>query len=424
MERRVVITGFDVILPKVRNRKDFTQYLKAGIPTYGFLEEMKEAGFLCQVGGKISFLDDLFEEKLSDPELSRSSRCTKLAILCALRAWEDAGIEIDSYELDYDTGTYMGTGMGSLQMLNQKVIPAVDNKRIKRMGSYAIQNVMRSNISAHIGPLLKIGGVSMAYSNACSSGTDSLVDAFYTIKDGRQKRMVVGGVEEDTIDVWALFDTMFVMNRKHNETPTQASRPLSETAGGFIPSGGAGVLILESLESALERSAKIYAEVSSAYFNCGAQTNGGSMSFQNSEAAKDCIQKTLELAEQGPDEIQMINGHFTATKADPSEYKIWIDAFKKYGVELPMVQATKSLFGHTLGAAGIVELCAVLDQMEHGYIHPNINSEDLHPAITELHPEIQNNQSPNLTKDLNCVIKASFGFGDVNSCILLNRYHG
>ena len=198
---------------------------------------------------------------------------------------------------------------------------------------------------------------------------------------------------------------------------------MSASAAGFIPTGGAGVVVIENLDSALERGAHIYAEILSGSNNCGAQKNRGSMTYPNDEAAQRCVVEAINQSGIKPQDIQLVNGHFTGTKADTIEYKNWVEAFRSFGIDLPIVQASKSLFGHGLGAAGPIEICTVLNQFEKGYIHPNINCEDLHPTIAEytdgsnlLNQTIEQNE-------LNCAIKASFGFGDVNSCIILKKYN-
>jgi 3-oxoacyl-(acyl-carrier-protein) synthase len=213
---------------------------------------------------------------------------------------------------------------------------------------------------------------------------------------------------------------MRVLCRTHNDRPEAASRPMSATAAGFIPGSGAGVLHLESLDSALERGARIYAEVLGGALNCGGHRMGGSMTAPNPESVRRCIRAAVADAGISPDEIDAINGHLTATGADPREVANWAHALNRTPETLPTIHSTKSMIGHALGAAGALESVACILMLRDGYLHGSLNCEDVHPEIEAYARAIphQFREAP----DLRTIIKAGFGFGDVNACVIYRRW--
>jgi len=231
----------------------------------------------------------------------------------------------------------------------------------------------------------------------------------------------VGSCSDDGAYIWGGFDAMRVMTYKYNESPEKGSRPLSETASGFVPGSGAGALVLESLESALEREATIYAEVLGGNVNSGGQRNGGTMTAPNSEAVQKCIVDAMKDAKISPNEIDSINGHLTATIKDPTEIENWTKALNRKDNEFPYINSLKSMVGHCLAAAGAIEIVATVLQLKHQFVFPNINCEDVHPDIIKL---ISKEKIPTemIHKELNIIAKASFGFGDVNGCVIFRRY--
>jgi 3-oxoacyl-(acyl-carrier-protein) synthase len=234
--------------------------------------------------------------------------------------------------------------------------------------------------------------------------------------------MYVGGAEGSHYVIWAGFDAMRdVLCSQYNEHPELGSQPMAAGACGFVPASGAGVLRIEALDAALSRGAPILAELATAYCNSGGQRNGGSMTFPNPEGVVRCIRRALEDAEVVPDEISLINGHLTSTKADPLEVKEWIEALGLPHSRFPTIQATKSMIGHGLGAAGGMEAVAAVDQLARGYVHPSINCEAVHPEIAPISASIPRKLQE---RRLDVVIKASFGFGDVNGCLIFKRWQG
>ena len=214
---------------------------------------------------------------------------------------------------------------------------------------------------------------------------------------------------------------MRVMTYKHNESPEEGSRPMSASASGFVPGSGAGALVLESLESALKRNATIYAEVLGGNINSGGQRNGGTMTAPNAEAVQRCIIDAIKNSGISANDIDTINGHLTATSKDSLEIENWTKALNRKGTNFPYINSLKSMVGHCLAAAGSIESVATVLQLQKQFVFPNINCEDIHPEISAL---ISKEKIPkNLLKiELNIAAKASFGFGDVNGCIIFKRY--
>jgi 3-oxoacyl-(acyl-carrier-protein) synthase len=234
--------------------------------------------------------------------------------------------------------------------------------------------------------------------------------------------MLCGGVEAASHYIWAGFDSMRVLCRDFNDEPEKASRPLSASAGGFVPGAGAGILVLEALESAQARGAAIYAEVLGSGINCGGHRGGGSMTSPNPESVRRCIALALRDAGTDVSEVDAINGHLTATGADASEVASWAAALQREPGDLPGITATKSLVGHTLGAAGAVESVASVLMLRGGFLHPCLNSEDVHPEIQAYAASIPHcvQEKP----DLRIIVKAAFGFGDVNAALVFRKWEG
>src|SRR5690606_31820626 len=197
--------------------------------------------------------------------------------ITAVDCWRDAGLEVpaaDSAEPDFDTGAIIGTGVGGNDLMCGVAGPTIDAGRARRMGSTIVEQVMCSGVSARIGGILGLGGQVTTNSSACTTGTEAIIQALWQIQAGRARRMLAGGVEADSHYTWGSFDAMRVLATNRNDEPEQASRPMSATASGFVPGSGAGMLMLESLSSAEERGARIYAEVLGGQVNCGGQRQG------------------------------------------------------------------------------------------------------------------------------------------------------
>lgn len=425
MKRRVVVTGLGVVSSIGNTVEEFTESLRAGTSGAEVYPAMVEHRFGCHVAAVPTGVDEKAEQYFGEEMLLAMNSGHRLASIAAVDAWVDAGFEppaSDDDRVDWDTGAIIGTGVGGLDTTGGKIVPLTDAGKVRRIGSTGVEQVMASGVSARVSGILALGNQVTTNSSACSTGTEAIIMGLDRIRSGRAERMLCGGVEGESHYSWAGFDAMRVLSRKFNDAPKEASRPMSQSAAGFVPGAGAGLLMIESLESALERGASIHAEVSGGDLNCGGHRMGGSMTAPNPTAVQRCIQGALADAGIGPERVDVINGHLTATGADPSEIRSWAGALGCSPGDLPPITSTKSLIGHTLGAAGAIESIASVAMIEGGFVHPSINCEDVHPEIESYKSSIphQLRQLPELTT----IIKSGFGFGDVNACLVLARYQG
>lgn len=421
--KRVVITGLGVISPNGNGVADFEMALRKGRSGLKHQESMAQAGFGCTVAGTPEGVDELCEATFSEEELMAMNMNHRYASLAAIEAWQDAGLARparDSDEVDWRSGAILGTGIGGMDTIAEKVVPLTNAGKVRRMGSTAVEQVMASGISARISGQLALGNQVTTNSSACSTGTEALAMGMERIRAGLADRMLCGGAESASHYIWAGFDSMRVLNRNSNDDPEKASRPLSASAGGFIPGSGAGVVLLESLESALARGARIHAELKGGAVNCGGHRMGGSMTAPNPTSVQRCIADALADAGIRPEDVDAINGHLTATGADPKEVGSWARALEREPGKLPPITATKSMIGHALGAAGGIESVASILMVERGFVHPSINCEDVHPEIMPHASSIPHELIE--LPDLDVLVKAGFGFGDVNACLVFKRY--
>lgn len=422
MSNRVVITGLGVVSPNGVGIDAFSNAIKNGESGIRFQQELADLNFSCCIAGAPQISE---EKKLAylTPLQLRGFNSSGILYGCiaGIDAWKDAGFTVSSdSELDFDTGIIFGTGTSGVDKFREAIYK-LDDLQVKRLGSTVVVQTMASGISAFLGGILGLGNQVTTNSSACSTGTESILMGYERIKNGQAKRMLVGSCSDAGPYLWGGFDAMRVMTYKFNSSPEQGSRPMSATASGFVPGAGAGALVLESLESALERNADIYAEVLGGHVNSGGQRLGGSMTAPNSTAVQECIRQAIDNANISPMDIDVINGHLTATIKDPVEIDNWTKALGRSGDDFPLINSLKSMVGHCLAAAGSVESVATILQLKDQFVFPNINCEDLHPEITAKISEAKIvRQSYNT--DLNIAAKASFGFGDVNACIIFKRY--
>ena len=423
MTRRVVITGLGVIAPNGNGVQEFELSLRKGRSGIRHIPVMEEMGFGCQVAGVPQGVDELVQAHFDEEEVMVMNLGQSYGSLAALEAWLDAGLvrpEPGDDEVDWDTGAVLGVGIGGMDTIASKLIPTVDAKRVRRLGSACVEQVMASGISARVSGQLALGNMVTTNSSACSTGSEAISMGYERIRRGMAERMLCGGAEAASHYIWAGFDAMRVLCRGFNDEPEKASRPLSASAGGFVPGSGAGVVVLESLESAEARGARIQAEVLGTAVNCGGHRTGGSMTAPNPDGVRRCIQMALGDAGIDASQVDAINGHLTATGADPREMEAWAAALDRPPGEIPRVTATKSLVGHALGGAGGLEAVASVLMLREGFLHPCINCEDVHPEIEPFAASIphETQEAP----DLRVLVKASFGFGDVNTCLVLGRW--
>ena len=384
---------------------------------------LAEFSFACQVGGVPQGFEDICGRYFGGEEHVLSNDNLGYASIAAVDAWTDAGFSVpdaDDDRVDWNTGVIAGCGIGGMDTIARTLVPLVNDGKVRRLGSRVVEQVMNSGTSARIAGLLALGNQATSNSSACSTGNEAIHDAMWRIRMGLAKRMLAGGSEGSSLYIWAGFDAMRVICRKFNDQPEAASRPMSASAAGFVPGSGAAFLLVEDLESAEERGARIYAEVLGGAVNCGGHRMGGTMTAPNSEGVRRCIQAAVADAGISPREIDAINGHLTATYADPVEVKNWSIALQRDADEFPFINATKSLIGHCLGAAGAIESVAAMIQLHRRFLHPSVNCDDIHPDIAAYKEKIPRQclEHP----DLRIVAKAGFGFGDVNSCLIFKRW--
>ncbi|OPY89990.1 MAG: 3-oxoacyl-(acyl-carrier-protein) synthase 2 [Syntrophus sp. PtaU1.Bin208] len=412
-----------VIAPNGHGLEEYEAALREGRSGIRYIPELKELNFACQVGGIPQGVEALRESYFVPEQLVSMNENIGYAAISAIDAWKDAGLTVpsfDSDEVDWDSGIIVGSGIGGMDTIANIVVPMVNSGKVKRMGSSIVEQVMNSGTSARVGGLLALGNQVTSNSSACSTGNEAIFEAMMRIRSGMAKRMLAGGTEGASPHIWAGFDAMRVLSKKFNDNPEQASRPLSASAAGFVPGSGGALLLLEDLETAQARGARIYAELLGGHVNCGGHRMGGSMTAPNPEGVKRCIRAAIADAAISAQDIEAINGHLTATFADPYEVKNWTEALGRGPETFPYIQSTKSMIGHCLGAAGAVECVAVVLQLYKGFLHPSVNSSDVHPDIAAFSKSIP--QQALECPDLKIIAKAGFGFGDVNSCLIFKKW--
>lgn len=420
MKKRVVITGLGVVSPNGVGLDAFTNAIKSGTSGIEFYEELKELGFSCCIGGIPKITEELKRDYLTELQLKNfKSSGILYGCMAGMDAWKDAGLSITD-QADFDSGAVFGAGTSGVEKFREAIYK-LDDKKVRRLGSTVVAQTMASGVSAYLGGILGLGNQVTTNSSACTTGTEAILMGYDRIKAGKSKRMLVGSTSDHGPYVWGGFDAMRVLNYKHNETPKSGSRPMSASASGFVPGSGAGAMVLESLESALERNATIYAEVLGGDVNSGGQRNSGTMTAPNSDAVQRCIKKAVQNSNIKPEDIDAINGHLTATSKDFTEIENWSKALGLKGNDFPYINSLKSMVGHCLSAAGAIESVASVLQIHQGFIFPNINCEDLNEEITALISEQKIPQTI-IEKDISIVAKASFGFGDVNGCVIYKKY--
>lgn len=422
MNNRVVITGLGIVSPNGINLQQFKEAIKSGVSGIRHDEQLEALKFSCQISGKPELTDEIIQAAFTELELkSLESTAILYGVIAALEAWKDAGLSIENNEdPDWESGTIFGTGTCGIDKIRTSIY-RVDDLQVRRLGSTAVAQTMASGVSAFIGGKLGLGNQITTNSSACTTGTESILMAYERIKSGQAARMLAGSSTDSGPYIWGGFDAMRVCTTKHNHEPEKGSKPMSASASGFAPSSGAGALVLESLESALKRGAKIYAEVLGGNVNSGGQRGLGTMTAPNPVAVQRCITDAIKNAGITPKDIDSINGHLTATSKDSLEIENWSKALNRSGKDFPYINSLKGMIGHPLSAAGSMECVASVLQIADDFIFPNINCEDIHPEIKNIiDPACIPTKLVN--KELTILAKANFGFGDVNACVIFKKF--
>jgi 3-oxoacyl-[acyl-carrier-protein] synthase-1 len=403
--RRVVVTGMGIVSSIGNSTQEVLASLREAKSGISFATRYAELGFRCRVQGA----PDIDTESLVDRRAMRfhggGTAWNHIAMDQAIR---DAGLE--SAEVSSErTGIIMGSGGPS----TRAIVEAADitrEKGPKRVGPFAVPKAMSSTASATLATWFKIKGVNYSISSACATSNHCIGNAYEMIQYGKQDVMFAGGCEDLDWTLSVLFDAMGAMSSKYNETPAKASRAYDVNRDGFVIAGGAGVLVLEELEHAKARGARIYGEVA----GYGATSDGYDMVAPSGEGAERCMRLALSTV-KAP--IDYINPHATSTPAgDPPE----IEAIRKVfgtGDACPPISATKSLTGHSLGATGVQEAIYSLLMMQNGFICESANIEELDPAFADM-PIVRKRRDNAV---LGAVLSNSFGFGGTNASLVFKH---
>lgn len=422
METRVVVTGMGVCSPNGVGITEFTKSLKERRSGVRFQEDLANLSFSCQIAGKPN-VDNVDLNKYFTNVQIKGLNASGLVygVIAGQDAWTDAGLPFaDKENPDWDSGIVFGTGILGVDKFKEAIYK-VDEGNVRRLGSTTVVQTMASGISAYLGGILGCGNQVTTNSSACTTGTEAIIMGYERIMAKKATKILAGSCGDSGPYIWGGFDAMRILPRKYNNAPEKGSRPMSASADGFVPGSGAGALVLESLDSATKRGAKIYGEIIGAAINSGGQRGGGTMTAPNSKAVIKCIQDAVSDAKINPNQVDAINGHLTATTKDPVEVKNWSNALGLTGKNFPYINSFKGAIGHCLAAAGSIECVGTLLQFQENQIFGNVNCEDIHPEILSVVDEAKIPQS---TVDFipRIIAKASFGFGDVNGCIIFKKF--
>ena len=408
--KRVVVTGLGIVSSIGNNAAEVTRSLRDGTSGIEFVPQYKELGFRSQIAGTLK----LNPEELIDRRLMRfMGNGAAYAYLAMKQAIEDAGLS-DS-EVSHDrTGVVAGSGGPTTGAIVQAAITTKE-KGPKRVGPFQVPRAMSSTVSANLATAYKIKGLSYSISSACSTSAHCIGNAVECIQLGKADRMFAGGGEELDWTLSVLFDAMGAMSSKYNDTPARASRAYDKDRDGFVISGGGGIVVLEDLEVAKARGAKIYAEV----IGYGATSDGADMVAPSGEGAVRCMKLALggfpgSARRNAP--VDYINTHGTSTPVgDITE----LDAIRQvFGEKLPTVSSTKSLTGHSQGATGAHEAIYSLLMLKNDFVAASANIENLDPGAANY--PIARQRIDNA--GLQTVLSNSFGFGGTNACLLFSRH--
>jgi 3-oxoacyl-[acyl-carrier-protein] synthase-1 len=401
---RVVVTGMGIVSSLGANKLEVLESLKSAKSGIAFSEKYKEMGLRSHVHGSVPEIDT---SEIIDRKMLRFMADAAIYNAVALdEAIKESGLspEMISHER---TGLIMGSGGAS----NQNVVESADILRergIKRVGPYRVPRAMGSTTSACLSTLFKIKGINYSISSACSTSAHCIGNAMEQIQLGKQDVVFAGGGEELDWSLTMLFDAMGALSSKFNDSPSQASRAFDADRDGFVISGGGGALVLESLDHAQARGAKIIAEL----VGYGATSDGHDMVAPSGEGAKRCMEIATASVNGA---IDYINAHGTSTPVgDVKE----LGAIKEvFGDNIPLIGSTKSLSGHALGAAGVNESIYSLLMLQNDFVAESVNIENLDIEATGM-PIVRETKDVKLSR----VLSNSFGFGGTNACLVFEKF--
>ena len=405
--RRVVVTGMGIVSCLGTDKDSVLDSLKQGKSGIKFQQEYADLGFRSQVAGSVDIdLDEVIDRKLR----RFMGNAAAYSYIAMDQAIKDSGLSEDQVS-NVRTGLIAGSGGAS----SADIVETADilrDKGVRRVGPYRVTRTMGSTVSACLATPFKIKGVNYSITSACATSAHCIGNAMELIQLGKQDVIFAGGGEELHWSLTVMFDAMGALSSKYNETPEKASRAYDANRDGFVIAGGGGMLVLEELEHAKARGAKIYAEL----VGYGATSDGYDMVAPSGEGAMRCMQQAMATVD-GP--IDYINSHGTSTPAgDIQELKAMKETFG--AANMPPVSSTKSLAGHSLGATGVQEAIYCLLMQENNFITASANIEELDPEAEGL-PVVRERMDG---VDLQRVMSNSFGFGGTNSTLVFQKYNG
>lgn len=402
--RRVVVTGQGIVSCLGNDQHQVLDALRSGRSGIRYKDEYAERGFRSHVAGAIDIdLDTLIDRKLR----RFMGDAAAFAYVSMEQAIRDAGLD-ESDISNERTGLIAGSG-GASSSNQVEAADVLREKGLRRVGPYRVTRTMGSTVSACLATPFKIKGVNYSISSACATSAHCIGSAVEQIQLGKQDVVFAGGGEEEHWTLSCLFDAMGALSTSYNDAPESASRPYDASRDGFIIAGGGGMLVLEELEHAKARGAKIYAEI----VGYGATSDGYDMVAPSGEGAARCMRQAMANVD-GP--IDYINTHGTSTPVgDIAELKAVREVF---GDTTPAMSSTKSLTGHSLGATGVQETIYSLLMMEHAFIAASANISELDDAAQGF--DIVEQRRDNVA--IERVLSNSFGFGGTNACLVLQRY--
>ncbi|ECE4237045.1 beta-ketoacyl-ACP synthase I [Salmonella enterica] len=402
--KRAVITGLGIVSSIGNNQQEVLASLREGRSGITFSQELKDAGMRSQVWGNVK----LDTTGLIDRKVVRfMSDASIYAYLSMEQAVADAGLAPEVYQNNPRVGLIAGSGGGSPKFQVFGADAMRSTRGLKAVGPYVVTKAMASGVSACLATPFKIFGVNYSISSACATSAHCIGNAVEQIQLGKQDIVFAGGGEELCWEMACEFDAMGALSTKYNDTPEKASRTYDAHRDGFVIAGGGGMVVVEELEHALARGAHIYAEI----VGYGATSDGADMVAPSGEGAVRCMQ----MAMHGVDTpIDYLNSHGTSTPVgDVKELGAIREVF---GDKSPAISATKAMTGHSLGAAGVQEAIYSLLMLEHGFIAPSINIEQMDEQAAGLNIVTETTE-----RELTTVMSNSFGFGGTNATLVMRK---
>ena len=402
--KRAVITGLGIVSSIGNNQQEVLASLREGRSGITFSQELKDSGMRSHVWGNVK----LDTTGLIDRKVVRfMSDASIYAFLSMEQAIADAGLSPEAYQNNPRVGLIPGSGGGSPRFQVFGADAMRGPRGLKAVGPYVVTKAMASGVSACLATPFKIHGVNYSISSACATSAHCIGNAVEQIQLGKQDIVFAGGGEELCWEMACEFDAMGALSTKYNDTPEKASRTYDAHRDGFVIAGGGGMVVVEELEHALARGAHIYAEI----VGYGATSDGADMVAPSGEGAVRC----MKMAMHGVDTpIDYLNSHGTSTPV--GDVKELAAIREVFGDKSPAISATKAMTGHSLGAAGVQEAIYSLLMLEHGFIAPSINIEELDEQAAGL-----NIVTETTDRELTTVMSNSFGFGGTNATLVMRK---